>query len=172
MKAPKGCSITTIWGSPDVEKGVGERHVVSREVMPILDVISEMSRIGIPIFDVNVERFERETYRGFLPFVAIPVPSFVVFSLPPLFLPVYHGEHVNLDISIQRFDEETSSSNPIDEGSSSNPFDEGTNINEHLLIGSELRAKIDSTVVERPDVHHDDDDEQLSSPPRGSSDDE
>ena len=33
-------------------------QVVSREVMPILDVISEMSRIGIPIFDVNVGHFE------------------------------------------------------------------------------------------------------------------
>lgn len=33
-------------------------QAVSEEVMPILDVISEMSRIGIPISDVNVGHFE------------------------------------------------------------------------------------------------------------------
>ncbi|KAA0037790.1 uncharacterized protein E5676_scaffold1784G00270 [Cucumis melo var. makuwa] len=45
-------------------------------------------------------------------------------------------------------------------------------VDEPIEDGTLYRAKIDSTVVERPDVHHDDDDEQLSSPPRGSSDDE
>ncbi|KAA0040523.1 GDSL esterase/lipase [Cucumis melo var. makuwa] len=53
---------------------------------------------------------------------------------------VNHGENVNLNRGIQRFDEGTISSNPFDEGTSSNPFSEE---NEMLGMLHDLQAPIE-----------------------------